>query len=266
MCVLRFALQSSKPEVTIVPRKPNWDKCDKQMYRQSIANQLKSFDSVYIRNSSELDILYPLGHFNAVLKVATMESIPNYKQETRLKQLKFRPWTEKIYTAAKQSKLKWWEWKKAGASRDSIDANYTRMREAKRCLRREQRREAARRRGQKIESIMTAENDSKTFFRLVKQQRKTPGSQTDSLVVDGKRCDTREEVCQGWSTQKLALPLENERFDSEYKKLVDMDIDNITAICETESRQISPVSEKEVRTALNRLKNNKAADSMGLCS
>ena len=56
--------------------------------------------------------------------------------------------------------------------------------------------------------------------------------------------------------------MENDRFDSEYKKLVDMD----TAICKAESRQISPVSEKELRTALNRLKNNKAPDSMDLCS
>ena len=171
--ILRLALQSFKPEVTIVSRKPKLGKCDKQMYRQ-----LKYFDSIYIRNSSKLNILYPLGHLNAVLKVATMESIPNYKPETKLKQMKFRPWTEKIYTAAKQSKLKWWEWKKAGASRDPTAANYTRMREAKRCLRREQRREAARGRDQKIESIMIAENDPKTFFRLVKQQRKTAGSQS----------------------------------------------------------------------------------------
>ena len=45
----------------------------------------------------------------------------------------------------------------------------------------------------------------------------------------------------------------------------DMDIDSSTAICEAKSRQISPVSEVEVQKAL-RLENNKAADSMGLCS
>ena len=45
-----------------------------------------------------------------------------------------------------------------------------------------------------------------------------------------------------------------------------MDIDSITAICEAESNKIDPVTEDEVRKALSKLKNNKAADTMGLCS
>ena len=66
--------------------------------------------------------------------------------------------------------------------------------------------------------------------------------------------------------QKLALPLTNENFDDEYKELVDQDIESIITICETEERDINPVTEEEVQKALSRLKNNKAMDSMGLCS
>ena len=40
----------------------------------------------------------------------------------------------------------------------------------------------------------------------------------------------------------------------------------IEAICEAESNKIDPVAEDEVRKALSKLKNNKAADTMGLCS
>ena len=58
----------------------------------------------------------------------------------------------------------------------------------------------------------------------------------------------------------------NENFDNEYKLLVDMDIESITAICEAEIKNIDPVTEQEVIKALLKLKNNKAADSMGLCS
>lgn len=132
----------------------------------------------------------------------------------------FRHWRETINAAAKQSNLKWWQWRTVG-SRDPIEANFTWMKEAKRCLRREQRREAATRRDQKIEKIMAAENDPKTFFRLIKHQRKIPDTQTNCLVVNGERCDTLEAICQEWSTysQKLVLPLEKERFDSEYKEL-----------------------------------------------
>ena len=48
--------------------------------------------------------------------------------------------------------------------------------EANKNIRKEQRREAARRRDLQIESIMAAENDPKTFFRLVRNQRKPPAN------------------------------------------------------------------------------------------
>ena len=229
---------------------------------------MKSFDSFYLGNSSDLDILYQLGHLNAVLKLATEDSIPNFKPEVRLKLQRYRPWSEKIHEAVKYCRLTWWEWKKAGASRNPTDPDFIKMRKANKNIRKEQRREAARRRDLQIESIMAAENDPKTFFRLVRNQRKTTREQTDKLIVEGNTCETGEEICKAWAShfQKLALPLENENFDNEYKLLVDMDIESITAICEAESKSIDPVTEQEVTKALRKLKNNKAADSMGLCS
>ena len=94
---------------------------------------------------------------------------------------------------------------------------------------------------------MAAENDPKTFFRLVRNQRKTTREQTDKLIVEGNTCETGEEICKAWAShfQKLALPLENENFDNEYKLLVDMEIESITAICEAESKSIDPVTEQE---------------------
>ena len=150
-----------------------------------------------------------------------------------------------------------------------------RMREARRCLRSGQRREAAKRRDEKIEKIMNAEHNSKTFSRLVKAQRKSSSNQTDSITVDGESCETPQEVCQGWAShfQKLATPLQNENFDDEYKELVDQDIEHVDqdiehihSICATAERHINPVLQTEVQKALAKLKNNKAIDSMGLCS
>ena len=201
------------------------------------------------------------------MKLATEDSIPNFKPEVTIKPRRHRPWSEKIHEAIKVCRLRWWEWKQKGASRDPMDPDFIRMRKANRSIRQKQKREAARRRDQQIESIMAAENDTKTFFELVKSQRKTSREQTDKLTVDGQVYESGEEICQAWAShfQKLALPLENENFDSEYKKLVDMDIDSITAICEAESNKIDPVTEDEVRKALSKLKNNKAVDTMGLC-
>ena len=115
---------------------------------------------------------------------------------------------------------------------------------------------------------MSAENDPKTFFGLVKSQRKSASNPTCCIIVDGETCETPQVICQGCAThfQKLALPLTNENFDDEYKELVDQDIESIITICETEEREINPVTEEEVQKALSRFKNNKAMDSMGLCS
>ena len=248
--------------------KPKWDKCDTQIYEDCISGCLRPFDSFLLGNTSELDILQPLSHFNAVLKLATECSIPNHRPTAKFKKKRHRPWTEKIFNAIKRCRLEWFEWKKVGAPRDRTNEHYARMREARRCLRSEQRREAAKRRDEKIEKIMDAENNSKTFFRLVKAQRKTPTNQTDSIMVDGTICETTEDVCQGWAThfQKLATPLQNENFDEEYKELVDQDIQSIQAICKAAERPINPVTQDEVQKALNKLKNNKAMDTMGLCS
>ena len=62
--------------------------------------------------------------------------------------------------------------------------------------------------------------------------------------------------------QKLAIPLENCKFRIT-KKLVDMDIESVTAIIEAESDKIDPVTEPGVLKSLSKLKNNKVADSMG---
>ena len=64
----------------------------------------------------------------------------------------------------------------------------------------------------------------------------------------------------------MATPLQNEKFDSEHKKLVDRDVACIKSICETENKEITPLQVEEVRRAIGKLKNNKAADVMGLTS
>ena len=168
----------------------------------------------------------------------------------------------------KNCRLTWWEWKKAGSPKDAMDPYVRQMKAAKQCLRKEQRREAARIRTQKVENIMNAENNSKTFFKLIKDQRKSSNPQTETLIVENQSYETEEDICQGWAKhfQSLATPLQNEKFDSEHKKLVDRDVACIKSICETENKEISPLQVEEVRRAIGKLKNNKAADVMGLTS
>ena len=87
--------------------------------------------------------------------------------------------------------MEWWEWRKAGSPRDPGNNHCVRMREARRCLRSEQKR-----RDEKIEKIMNAEHNSKTFPRLVKAQRKSSSNQTDSITVDGESCETPKKYAK----------------------------------------------------------------------
>ena len=259
--------ERSRVEATVIQVKPKWDKCDRTAYKRSIKQNLLKFDSFLPSLTSENDILQPLAHLNAVLKQATSQSIPNYKSNLNLKKQR-RCWTQQMQDAMKNSRLMWWEWRKAGEPEDVGHPARKRMIEAKQTLRKVQRLESAKQRNTRVEEIMSSDGSSKTFFKLINRQRKSTNAQLQSLVVDSIACETDEEIRDGWAThfQKLATPLESERFDKEYKQMIDLDIEAITTGCLAEGRPISQIREKEVSTALKRLNNNKAVDVMGLTS
>ena len=253
---------------TKVVCKPKWDRCDKSAYRKMVRENLLSFDTFLPSTTGDFDILQPLSHLNAVLKRATTCSIPKHKSEVTVRQLQSRPWSESIHDAIKESRLAWWDWKKSGSPSDPTHATVQRKKIARKLVRKEQRQEAAKRRKDKIEEIMRSRNEPKTFYKLIGNQRKSSNSQLHSLVVDGKECETQDHIREGWAThfQHLATPMENPKFDQEYKQMVNADVEAIEILCKEESSRMEPVSEEEVSRALKRLNNNKAVDIMGLTS
>ena len=86
--------------------------------------------------------------------------------------------------------------------------------------------------------------------------------------MDGIAFETEGEIREGWAThfQRLATPLQSNKFDNEYKDMVDADVEIISTLCEAEDRPITPIREKEVIASMKRLKNNKAVDVMRLTS
>ena len=144
-------------------------------------------------------------------------------------------------------RLKWWEWRKAGEGYERGNVHYDNMTKARKLLRREQKQEAARSRNQKVEEIMSSQNDSKSFFSLIRSHRKCVSTQTQRLLQNGESCETDADNCKGWAThfQKLATSSENDSFDLDYKAQVDADIDHIVSICEMESQTIEHITEKK---------------------
>ena len=142
------------------------------------------------------------------------------------------------------------------------------MKEAKIQLRKAVRRNEAISRESKMKKIMDNENSTKSFHALVRMQRKTDSSQTRSLTVNGTKYDSSEGICSGWQDHfhDLATPKDNPKFDESYLNNVKSDLLHIEEICHQSSKPIDLVTEEEIRKALAKLKNNKAADAFGLMS
>ena len=256
-----FNIQNKRTvnQKTKVMCEPKWEKCDKFTYRRSVRENLLPFYVFLPSATVELDILQPLS-----LKQATTSSIPKFKSEVTVRQLHSRPWSDRIHDAIKESRLAWWDWQKSGPPTDPGHASIQRRKAAWKTLRKEQHKEAAKKRKDKVEEIMKSKNDPKVFYNLIKNQRKSSNFQLHTFV----ECETQDQIIEGWAThfQQLATPLETLRFYQSYKQLVDADIETIENQCKEECSPMEPVTESEVATALIRLNNNKAVDIMGLTS
>ena len=195
-------------QTTKVMCKPKWDRCDRSVYRDVVRDNLLPFDAFLPTGNEEFDILRPLSPLTAVLKQATLSSIPKFKPEVTVRQLQSRPWSERIHSAIKESRLAWWDWRKSGSPTDPMHDSVIRRATARKTLRKEQRQEAATRRRDAVEEIMRAKNDQKTFYKLIQNQRKSSNPQLQTLVVNNKECETQEQIREGWADhfQRLASP------------------------------------------------------------
>ena len=117
---------------------------------------------------------------------------------------------------------------------------------------------------------MNSENNTKSFHALVRIQRKSNSSQTSSLVVDVIKYESPKDIhaFAGWREhfQDLSAPRDTHIFNDQYLNKVRTDLIDIEEIYYHSSQLSTPVTEEEMRKALAKMKNNKAADSFGLMS
>ena len=203
-----FNIQNKRTvnQKTKVICKPKWEKCDKFIYKRSVRENLLPFDAFLPSTTAELDILQPLSHLDAVLKQATTSSIPKFKSEVTVRQLHSRPWSVRIHDAIKESRLAWWDWRKSGSPTDPGHTSVQCRKAAKKTLRKEQRKEVAKKRKDRVEEIMRSKNEPKVFYKHIKNQRKSSNTQLHTFVVGSKTCEPQDQIREGWAThfQQLA--------------------------------------------------------------
>ena len=182
---------------------------------------------------------------------------------------KSRKWNPQVTAAIRQSRKAWGDWKLAGKpDKDDSPTCHRNIKEAKTNLRKSIRKTNAKDRETKLQAIMDAENNTKSFHTLVRMQRKSNCQQTNSLMVDGVNFESPREICDGWSShfKTLATPKQSQRWNAIYTSSVNDDLVHIESICNLQHNPIKPASLAEIKKALKCLKNNKAADSFGLTS
>lgn len=185
-----------------------------------------------------------------------------------MKTRKPRPWIERIANALKECKQAWWKWRVAGKPTSSKHPTVKRRMEAKRALRKEQRRHENNINTAKLNNIMKSRDNSKRFHALIRKQRKTSQTTLKILKVNDRVLEAPDDICDGWAThfQMLSNNLENEHFDEQFKLTFEDDVSHIKIICEKLNEDIIPIEESEVICALKRLNTNKAADTIDLTS
>ena len=167
-------------------------------------------------------------------------------------------------TYLKKCKTSFAKWKDAGKPPKDHPLSRT-MVNNKRVLRRQLRREEARKRADLQEAIMsTSTSDTKLFFQLINRQRKTVDQETSTLSFNDTIYDGPEEVCNGFAKyfKELGQPRVSNNFYESHKIMVEVDM----AVLEGSSTSDAGedewiiVSNQEVQDALDRLKPGKAMD------
>jgi hypothetical protein len=262
---IQATLERREPPKTIVQTKPKWDMCDMDSYRDYIETRL---NTTYLNVQSSFDLKLAVNHLTRTLHGAAKMSIPKYGTQVTVKPCNRRVWSEDINNAMKASKEANAIWRKKGRPKEEGNVCYTARMQARKSLRRIQRREAAKKRDGELADIASAEANPRLFHKLINRQRNDKVKSTTELQVDGEEYNTPDEILQGWTKYfgKLSTPQANEKYDEEYQRRVRLDVLLIEDICSQMSAPHRPVTCAEVKRAISRLSSNKAADSDGLMS
>ena len=162
----------------------------------------------------------------------------------------------------------YYEWKQAGKSKDPYDDNYTNMKNSKKELRKAQRQLTNSIRMKNYNEIMEASPyDQKVFYKLVNKQRKHKVEAPDEMLIEGKFVQG-DELREGLATyfEQLATPEGRPEFDTQYKLDIDLKIQLLKEIARITRKPVPEATNEMVYQVIQKLKNNKAADELGLTS
>ena len=244
-------------------QKPRWAKCDSAVYNATVQKKVQE-TSIDFETKSDSILGLEIRKLETIMLSATTRSIEGHKPLATSKKTKGRgKWNKDIAQASQDSKAIHREIKKSGAASKE---QAQKQKEAKRRLRRLQRQQAYIERETLYKEIMTSEKeDQQLFYKLINKQRKTSQEGTKSLSLEGIELTSDEHIINGWKIhfEKLATP-QDTNWDKDHEDLVNMNDILIQQLCTNINEPILPITHEETRTAIKKLKKNKAPDAYGI--
>ena len=242
-------------------KRPNWNKCDKEKFKDSIRHSLTKIDLG--TNSVETEIT----RLTNILHKARSESIPDYRKQVKIKTVGKGIWNKEISEASKASKRAFY-----GYKQDRQD-NFKKekMKKARKLVRSAQRRAYASKNKEFMEKIMrSSRKDNKLFHQLVRNQRNTKRVNTDIMIFKGSEVQDTESILDGWKIyfenlyQPEPVKCNIQEQNLEKLELVKLQNELIEQMESVGSNQIEPVSKEEIQLAIRKLKSGKSPGADGL--
>ncbi|VDI10792.1 Hypothetical predicted protein, partial [Mytilus galloprovincialis] len=242
---------------------PNWAKCDTNIYTSTLKQELECESR---RKESSVEERIKL--LEKSIHKAGKKSIPKYRQLKSLKTVGKGIWNRKISEASADSKNAHTLWKRKINSHQNADTEKINLTSKKRKLRQLQRQAYASKKEKFINDIMQAsQKDSKTFHKLVKQQRSKHDTNTDILYI-GNKAFEGEKILSAWQThfETLGTPNFDENiFDLERLELAKLQ-NNIIPELDIQNKEITKATPTEIESAIRKLNTGKASDENGIVS
>jgi uncharacterized protein (UPF0248 family) len=89
-----------------IVKKLNWNKCEKEKYRESVQQSLEKLDTSKVKDST-----WKISEISDILHLAGNAGIPDYGKVITIKPVGKGIWNREIAEASKTSKLAFYEWK-----------------------------------------------------------------------------------------------------------------------------------------------------------
>ena len=233
------------------PKKVKWQEVDKVDFQEFMDQELDKVNFNLLSASNMIPILTSIANSASDLTTREARSKPVPKRTARV-------WNPRIKAAMKTAKRAFWIWKELGKPK-SQHHSWEEMLKTKKILRATQRQEAKANKVKLINDIMNAsERDQKLFHRLIKNSRGHSNVNPVLQGEDGLVFDTSAQR-DLWADyfENLASPT-----TLETDHLLSLPENTLRDYHSTlvESQHQTEVTSYEVRTAVNKLNKNKAAD------